>query len=41
VESAVPDRRLIVYPGTEPFPLGAGIEAVGLVELGRALAESG
>ncbi len=33
-----PGRAAVVYPGTERFPLAAGIEAVGLVELAQELA---
>lgn len=29
--------RFVVYPGTERFPIGADTDAIGLVELGRAL----
>jgi uncharacterized protein len=28
-----PERAFIVYPGEEPFPLGTGVEAIGLAEL--------
>jgi len=33
-----PDKRFVVYPGKERFPLNADTEAIGPVELGRALA---
>ncbi|MCW5890195.1 MAG: hypothetical protein KIT14_06545 [bacterium] len=32
-ETVRPDRRLIVYGGTERFPIADGVEAVPLVEL--------
>jgi hypothetical protein len=32
-----PDKRFVVYPGNERFPLNADTDAVGLCELGRAL----
>jgi len=34
-----PDRRFVVYPGKERFPLADGVEAIGLVELSLALEE--
>lgn len=33
-----PERRLVVYSGSERFPLGDGVEAISLVELTRELA---
>lgn len=35
-----PQRRLVVYPGGETFPLGNGVEAVPLADLARSLAEA-
>lgn len=32
-----PDRRFIVYSGDERFPMGEGIEAISLIELGKTL----
>lgn len=32
-----PQRRVVIYPGREPFPLGHGIEAMPLVLLGQQL----
>lgn len=38
----LPERRFVVYSGTERFPLGDGIEAIGLAELAETLrAEDG
>ena len=36
-EDVKPTRRLVVYPGSERFPLKADVEAVPLLELGRDL----
>jgi uncharacterized protein len=36
-----PERRFVVYSGTESFSLGSGITAVGLAELARTLAAEG
>lgn len=33
-----PDRRIVVYPGTERFPLAGGVEAVPLAALAQELA---
>ncbi|MCS6997427.1 MAG: DUF4143 domain-containing protein, partial [Casimicrobiaceae bacterium] len=33
-----PERRFVVYSGSERFPLGEGVEAISLVELIRELA---
>jgi hypothetical protein len=33
-----PERAYVVYPGSEAYPLGEGIIAVGLQDLGRELA---
>jgi predicted AAA+ superfamily ATPase len=35
-----PERRFMVYPGEESFPLGNGIEAISLLALARLLAEA-
>lgn len=35
----LPERRLVVYPGTEAFPLADGIEVLPLRQLGRDLLE--
>jgi len=32
-----PNKRFVVYPGTERFPLNADTEAIGIDDLGRAL----
>lgn len=32
-----PERRLVVYAGTEVYPLGNGVEAIPLIELARQL----
>jgi hypothetical protein len=32
-----PERRFIVYPGTERFPLDDITDAIGVVELAQAL----
>jgi hypothetical protein len=32
-------RRFVIYPGTESFPLGGGIEAMGIVEFLRLISE--
>ena len=32
-----PEKRFVVYPGNERFPLDAETNAIGLSELGRAL----
>jgi uncharacterized protein len=32
-----PERSFVVYPGSERYPLGAGVEAIGLAELCGAL----
>jgi uncharacterized protein len=32
-----PDKRFVVYPGTERFSLGDGVEAIGVTELAKAL----
>lgn len=37
-EDLTPERRLVVYGGTEPFPLAEGVEAVSLIGLCRELA---
>lgn len=37
-EAVRPERRLVVYGGTERFPLGDGIEAVSLVDLCEEIA---
>jgi len=39
-EDLDPRRRIVVYPGSERFPLGGGIEAIPLQELGRELLEA-
>ncbi len=36
-EDLRPERRLIVYPGAEGFPLNHGVEVVGLATLAREL----
>ncbi|WP_165218394.1 ATP-binding protein [Affinirhizobium pseudoryzae] len=36
-----PDRRIVVYPGREAYPLGNGIEVLSLPELGVQLAWNG
>jgi len=36
-----PDRTLLVYPGKERFPLGDGVEAVGLEEAMQELLAEG
>jgi len=36
-----PDRRYVVYPGADRYPLGEGIEAISLHGLARVLADSG
>lgn len=33
LEDIEPDRSFLVYPGSERFPLGEGVEAIGLAEL--------
>lgn len=33
-----PERRIVVYPGSDLFPLADGVEAMPLPALGRALA---
>jgi len=33
LEDVRPERGFVVYPGSERFPLGAGVEAIGLAEL--------
>jgi hypothetical protein len=33
-----PEQRFVVYSGDERFPLNADTDAIGLSELGRALA---
>ncbi|CAH1658740.1 ATP-binding protein [Chelatococcus asaccharovorans] len=38
-EDLEPERRIVVYPGTEVFPLGHDIEVLPLRKLGEALAE--
>jgi hypothetical protein len=35
-----PERRLLVYPGDESFPLGQDVQAIPLPELARTLAEA-
>ncbi|MGH7944040.1 MAG: hypothetical protein ACREH8_07085 [Opitutaceae bacterium] len=32
-----PDKRFVVYPGNDRFPLDANTEVIGLPALGRAL----
>jgi predicted AAA+ superfamily ATPase len=32
-----PHRRVVVYPGTDPYPLGGGIEVVSVQDAGQAL----
>jgi predicted AAA+ superfamily ATPase len=39
-EAVAPERRLVVYGGTERFPLAADIEAVSLIDLCGELAEA-
>lgn len=39
-EDLKPDRKFVVYPGTERFPLKNGLEAIGLLEL-MALVRAG
>ncbi|HPC84393.1 MAG TPA: ATP-binding protein [Thermoanaerobaculaceae bacterium] len=36
-EDLEPARRLVVYPGTERFPVAAGVDAIGLAELAGEL----
>lgn len=36
-----PERRIVVYPGAEPFPLGEGVEVLPLRMAGRELLEAG
>jgi len=36
-----PDRRFLVYSGTEQFPLDGDVEAMGLLELATLVAEAG
>lgn len=36
-----PDRRIVVYPGRDAYPLGNGIEVLSLAELGAQLAQEG
>ncbi len=36
-----PDRRFLVYPGSERIPLGHGVEAVGLAEIAGMLIATG
>ena len=36
-EDLQPDRKLVGYPGVETFPIGHGVEAMGLSDLARAL----
>ncbi len=36
-EDLNPSRRLVVYPGTERFPLGSGIEAIPVLNVAREL----
>jgi hypothetical protein len=38
-EDVNPERRLIVYPGTESFPLKDGVEVKSLDALAKALAD--
>ena len=38
-EDINPERRLIVYPGTESFPLKVGVEVMSLYALAKALGE--
>jgi predicted AAA+ superfamily ATPase len=38
-EDLQPERRIVVYPGADRFPLSEGTEAISLPELGRALIE--
>lgn len=35
-----PERRFVVYPGAESYPLGDGVRAISLPELARMLAEA-
>jgi len=37
-EDIRPERRLVVYPGKEPFPLAHGLEAMPLAMLAEELA---
>ncbi len=32
-----PERRIVIYPGQEPFPLGAGIEVIPLASMSQQL----
>lgn len=36
-----PERRIVVYPGSGPFPLNDGVEVMPLPAVGRALAGYG
>lgn len=36
-EDVDPARRIVIYPGSEPFPLGAGVEVMPLATAGEAL----
>jgi len=36
-----PDRRYVVYPGSERFPLGSDVEAVPLAELAAEIRRRG
>jgi hypothetical protein len=40
LEDLRPDRSFVVYAGEERFPLGPGVEAIGLAALCAELAES-
>ena len=36
-EDLQPERRIVIYPGTEAFPLSNGIEVISLHQLGQDL----
>ncbi len=38
IEDVRPDRTFVVYDGVEPYPLGSGVEAIGLREMAERLA---
>lgn len=37
VEDIQPERRIVIYPGTEAYPMGEGIEAMSLGDAGQLL----
>ena len=41
VEDLSPERRFVVYPGDESYPLGGDVTAVSVTELVTTLAEMG